>query len=146
MRRTAVGIWLRGTEISSPSLLGALRAAYMDVLSRDRHPVAALFVDCDPTLVDVNVHPAKTEVRFRQSNAVFGAVQRAVRAEDQRACKAGLSSAFRRAACWRRRRRMPAIGLCQHPNHGREVVHGDGTTAMAGRGRRPSPARLSATK
>jgi DNA mismatch repair protein MutL len=46
----------------------------MDVLSRDRHPVAALSVDCDPTLVDVNVHPAKSEVRFREPAVVRGLI------------------------------------------------------------------------
>ena len=67
-------VFVNGRPVRDKLLLGALRGAYSDFLSRDRHPVVVLFVECDPTCVDVNVHPAKSEVRFREPATVRGLI------------------------------------------------------------------------
>ena len=67
-------LFVNGRPVRDRLLQGALRAAYADYLARDRHPTAALYIELDTSYVDVNVHPAKAEVRFRDPALVRGLI------------------------------------------------------------------------
>ena len=67
-------LFVNSRPVKDRLLVGALRAAYRDLIARDRHPIAALFLNVPLEEVDVNVHPAKTEVRFRDPSAVRGLI------------------------------------------------------------------------
>jgi len=94
-RANALGqyLFVNGRPVRDKLMLGAVRGAYADHLPRDRHPVVALFVTLDPREVDVNVHPAKAEVRFRDPGLVRASIvrvlQEALGREAQRAATTG---------------------------------------------------------
>jgi DNA mismatch repair protein MutL len=72
-------LFVNQRSVRDKLLLGVVRAAYADYLARDRHPIVALFVTLDPREIDVNVHPAKTEVRFRDPALVRSVILRALK-------------------------------------------------------------------
>ena len=72
-------LFVNGRPVRDKLLLGVVRAAYQDFLAHDRHAVVALFLDIPPQEVDVNVHPAKAEVRFRDSGIIRGMIISAIR-------------------------------------------------------------------
>lgn len=89
-------VYVNGRPVQDKQLTGAIRGAYADFLARYRHPVLALFIDIDPALVDVNVHPAKAEVRFRDAGLVrgliVGSLRQAITLSGQRSSTEGASS------------------------------------------------------
>jgi DNA mismatch repair protein MutL len=101
-------LFVNDRPVKDRLLVGALRAAYRDLLARDRHPIAALFVEVPRQEVDINVHPAKTEVRFRDPQAVRGLIVGGLRAAlDQ---ESGRSAAREQSAApvnWKTSENLP---------------------------------------
>ena len=100
---TAQHLFVNGRPVRDKLLFGALRAAYSDLLPAGRFPVAALFITCDPHAIDVNVHPAKTEVRFRDPgnirSLIIGTLRAALASGGQRS-STSLSASM--ASAWHR--------------------------------------------
>ena len=91
-------LFVNGRPVKDRLLIGAVRGAYADMLARDRHAVLALFLDLPPQEVDVNVHPAKTEVRFRDPALVrgfiVGGLRQALDLGDRRSAQAPAADAM----------------------------------------------------
>ena len=94
-------LFINSRPVKDRLLVGALRAAYRDLLARDRHPIAALFVDVPAADVDINVHPAKTEVRFRDPAAVRGLIVGGLKAAlDEAGHRSAAREQFAQEAAW----------------------------------------------
>jgi DNA mismatch repair protein MutL len=94
-------LFVNNRPVKDRLLVGSLRAAYRDLLARDRHPVVALFVDVPGDELDINVHPAKTEVRFRDPAAVRGLIVGGLRAAlDEAGHRSAAREQFAQAAAW----------------------------------------------
>ncbi len=107
-------LFVNSRPVKDRLLVGALRAAFRDLLARDRHPVAALFVEVPGEEVDINVHPAKTEVRFRDPAAVRGLIVGGLRAAlDEAGHRSAAREQFARAAAWQ-------VESIRHPGEGRD--------------------------
>lgn len=103
----AIHMAVNGRPVRDRLLLGAIRAGYADVMASDRHPALFLDIACDPRLVDVNVHPAKSDVRFRDAAMVRSLVIHALRE--------ALGSAGHRAASTGGERTLAALRSVLHP-------------------------------
>jgi DNA mismatch repair protein MutL len=127
-------LFVNSRPVKDRLLVGALRAAYRDLIARDRHPIAALFLDVPLEEVDVNVHPAKTEVRFRDPAAVRGLIVGGLRhALDEESQRSAAREQAAAPVMWT----TSAIYDAALVRHSREsgnpaILEGSGTPAFAG--------------
>lgn len=136
---THIHFVVNGRPVRDRLLLGAVRGAYADTMSSDRHPVLALYLACEPGLVDVNVHPAKTELRFREPGLVRALVVSAIH-EALRRAGARSSTTGARAALDALRPNISGIGgpgIGASVGEGRFTVH----TGASAPSLMPRPAR-----
>ena len=105
-------LFVNSRPVKDRLLVGALRAAYRDLLARDRHPIAALFLEVPTGEVDINVHPAKTEVRFRDPAAIRGLIVGGLRtALDEAGHRSAAREQFAATVNW-----QPEPALPRHPS------------------------------
>ena len=110
-------LFVNGRPVRDRLLLGAVRGAYMDFLARNRHPMVAIFLEIDPPDVDVNVHPMKAEVRFREAGLIRGLIVGGLK---QALSDAGhrTSTSVAAAALGSFQTRTPGLGAGQRPGGG----------------------------
>ena len=120
-------LFVNGRPVRDRLVTGAVRAAYQDLLARDRHPVVALFVEVPREDVDVNVHPAKTEVRFRDAAGVRGMIVGGLRR--------ALDEAGHRSA---QRSSVAALGAWQREGEGQLPGQSPGLSTPGGGGNWPA--------
>ncbi|MGF1549463.1 MAG: DNA mismatch repair endonuclease MutL [Sphingomonadaceae bacterium] len=134
-------LFVNGRPVKDRLLAGAVRGAYRELMPRDRHPVVALFVELPREEVDVNVHPAKTEVRFRDAGAIRGLVVGGLK---DALARAGHRSARQPSAgalgAWQREGSAPADAPSPPPGEGR----GGGARYSPSSLHQPRPAFLDA--
>ena len=102
-------LFVNSRPVKDRLLVGSLRAAYRDLLARDRHPIAALFIEVPGGEVDINVHPAKTEVRFRDPPAVRGLIVGGLRnALDEAGHRSAAREQYAHPAAWQVEPHLPS--------------------------------------
>jgi DNA mismatch repair protein MutL len=111
-------LFVNGRPVKDRLLVGAVRGAYQDLLARDRHPVVALFIELPGEEVDVNVHPAKTEVRFRDPGLVRGLIVGGLRrALDEAGHRSAPSPSASALGSWQSEPTTPSFALPQGRQH-----------------------------
>ncbi len=130
-------VFVNGRPVQDKQLLSAIRAAYSETIPHGRYPVAVLSITLDPALVDVNVHPAKSDVRFRDPGLVrglvIGAIRQALAREGDRASTTGASGMMQafRSGQYRPQQPWSAETSPSRPTHFDTIVRGLSETPQA---------------